>query len=170
MDSSVRRLSADEERVWRALMRLTVVLPRAIDGDLQSDSGLQLTNHGVLFHLSEAADQQMRMSELAECTAMSPSRITRVVQTLAGDGLVVQTPCPDDGRSSMATLTPEGVERLRAAAGPHIDSMRARVLDHIEPTQLAGFASIIESLIDGLDDSRPPASRKSATIAGGAGG
>jgi DNA-binding MarR family transcriptional regulator len=147
-------LSTEEERAWRALMRLTVVLPRAIDEDLRNDSALQLTSHGVLLHLAESPDRQMRMSELADCTAMSPSRITRVVQSLSADGLVEQTPCPGDGRSSMAAITDAGVARLRAATPAHVQSLRSRVLDHIEPSRIADFADKIEALLEGIESAR----------------
>jgi DNA-binding MarR family transcriptional regulator len=143
-------LSPNEERAWRALMRLTVVLPRVIDEDLRTDSGLGLTSHGVLLHLSESRNHEMRMSDLAERTALSPSRITRVVQSLVSDGLIAQTACPGDGRASMAILTEAGLARLNEATPAHIQSMRSRTLDHIAPSQLAGFADKIEAVLDGL--------------------
>ena len=144
-------LNSSEERAWRALMRLTVVLPRVIDEDLRNDSALQLTSHGVLLHLAESPERQMRMSDLADCTAMSPSRITRVVQSLSAEGLVEQTACPGDGRSSMATITDAGLARLRAATPAHLRSLRARALDHIEPSRIADFADELAALLEGIE-------------------
>jgi DNA-binding MarR family transcriptional regulator len=60
-------------------------------------------------HLSEAPGRRLRMSDLAYRTARSLSRITRVVDLLATRGLTTKEPCPDDGRSMLATLTSQGM-------------------------------------------------------------
>ncbi|MFD7402254.1 hypothetical protein ACFV7R_06175 [Streptomyces sp. NPDC059866] len=75
--SDVEPLTVDEERFWRALMRVTVALPRSLDADLLRSTGLSLTDHVVLVNLSEAKNQELRMTDLAAACALSASRITR---------------------------------------------------------------------------------------------
>ena len=71
------------------------------------DSNLATSEYVVLMHLSEAPDHQLRMSDVAARTALSPSRITRVVDDLARAGLVVKERCDSDAERT------EPVERLR---------------------------------------------------------
>lgn len=83
-------LTAQEERFWRALMRVIIALPRSLDDDLLRSTGLTLTEYVVLMNLSEAENQELRMADLASATALSASRITRVVDALQSRGQVVK--------------------------------------------------------------------------------
>src|SRR5437763_16709400 len=85
-----KALSADEELLWRSLMQLLIRIPRVTDDDFAHDSNLATSEYVVLMHLSEAPDHQLRMSDLAARTALSPSRITRVIDDLARVGLVAK--------------------------------------------------------------------------------
>lgn len=90
-------LTPREERTWRTLMRLMVVMPRAIDEGLSQDGGLTLTRYVVLMRLSEASDRSLRMTDLAEASAISPSRMTRIIQPMVTEGLVARGAVPGDG-------------------------------------------------------------------------
>ncbi|WP_406273933.1 MarR family transcriptional regulator [Actinacidiphila glaucinigra] len=78
-------LDSDEERFWRALMRV-VALPKALDDDLLKATGLTLSEYTVLMHLSEADGGELRVGDLASSTALSLSRISRVVNSLQARG------------------------------------------------------------------------------------
>src|SRR6478752_622304 len=95
----VAPMNADEELVWRSLMRLVFNLPRALGEDLQRTCGLSSTEYSVLMHLSESPDGQLPMSELAERTNLSPSRITRVIDKMAQFDLVERRAGAADGRN-----------------------------------------------------------------------
>lgn len=152
-------LSGDEERTWRTLVRLMTVLPRAIDDDLCRRDGLSLTRYVVLMRLSEAPGQALRMSDLADAASISPSRMTRIVQTMAADGLVTRRGVPGDGRASLATLTDAGLERLRQAWPAHLAGVRALVLDHIDPADLAAFQRVTDQLLRGVSPAAGAAAR-----------
>jgi len=126
-------LTAREEVLWRAIQRLTVSLPRALDDDLSRSTGLSLTDYSVLMHLSEAEKHMLRMTDLATATALSASRITRVVENLQSRGLVEKKRCDGDGRGYNAVLTPTGFDRLNAAYPSHLASARRRVMDLLDP-------------------------------------
>ncbi|CAA9331492.1 MAG: hypothetical protein AVDCRST_MAG29-1079 [uncultured Nocardioidaceae bacterium] len=140
-------LSPPEERAWRSLIRLIVALPRAIDEDLTRRSGLGLTRYVVLMRLSEAPDHALRMTELAQAASISPSRMTRVIQSMTAEGLVTRQVVVDDARASLATLTDAGMERLREAWPAHLAGVRNFVLDHIAGEELADFTRVTERLL-----------------------
>lgn len=130
---TIQPLNAREEALWRALARLMVSLPRALDDDLLRETGLSLTDYSVLMHLSEAENRQLRMAELATATALSASRITRVVDNLQSRGLAERRRADVDGRGFNAVLTPAGLDRLKSAYPTHLASVRRRVVDLMDP-------------------------------------
>lgn len=140
-------LSPDEERAWRALVRFMVMMPRAIDDDLARRAGLSLTRYVVLMRLSEASGRALRMSDLAEAAAISPSRMTRIVQGMTADGLVTRRVVPGDARASLATLTDLGLQRLAEVWPHHLAGVRALVMDHIDPADLGDFNRVMERLL-----------------------
>jgi DNA-binding MarR family transcriptional regulator len=75
-------LNDDEELVWRSLMRLVFTLRPALSEDLERSCGLSSTEYSVLMHLSEAPDRQLRVSEVADRTSLSSSRISRVLDQM----------------------------------------------------------------------------------------
>jgi len=127
----VQPLTPAEERTWRTLMRLMMLMPRAIDEDLCRRTGLGLTRYVVLMRLSEAPDRTLRMSE----------------------GLVTRQMAPSDGRASLATLTEKGLHRLQDAWPAHLAGARRLVMDHLDPRDLADFNRMTERLLRGIEGS-----------------
>ena len=144
-------LTAQEERLWRALMRVIVALPRSLDDDLLRATGLTLTEYVVLMSLSEAENQELRMADLAAATALSASRITRVVDALQSRGQVVKRRYEGDARGNVATLTPEGLKRLEAAYPIHLASARKRVMDHLDGRSLSAMVRQFETVVGKFD-------------------
>ena len=142
-------LSADEEEVWRAFSRVMLVAPRAVEADLLETSRLNFAEYHVLAYLSQQPDRTLRMSNLSELGALSPSGMTRVVERLARQGLIDRRRSPDDGRGQIAVLTADGMQRLRAAWPDHLRSVRARVMDHLDGLDrealLAALTAIVEA-------------------------
>lgn len=150
-DRAVQPLSPAEEETWRALIRLMVRLPRAIDDDLVHRAGLSLTRYVVLMRLSEAPQHALRMTDLAQAASISPSRITRIIQSMVSEGLITREVVAGDGRASLATVTDEGLQRLRGAWPAHLAGVRELVLDHVPAGELAAFNRVMRGLLDALD-------------------
>ncbi|MER5526065.1 MarR family transcriptional regulator [Streptomyces sp. NPDC002677] len=144
-------LTAHEERFWRALMRVIVALPRSLDDDLLRSTGLTLTEYVVLMNLSEAENQELRMTDLASATALSASRITRVVEALQSRGQVVKRRYEGDARGNVATLTPEGLKRLQDAYPVHLASARKRVMDLLDGRSVPAMVRQFEAVVEKLD-------------------
>ncbi|MFK0104456.1 MarR family winged helix-turn-helix transcriptional regulator [Streptomyces sp. NPDC091217] len=143
-------LNSDEDRLWRALQRMLVALPRALDEDLLCATGLSLTQYIVLANLSEADKNSMRMTELATAAALSASRITRVVENLRDLGLVTKRRHCTDARGYVAELTEAGWQRLRGAYPAHLASARRRVIDQLDPALVERLAEQLQSVADPL--------------------
>jgi DNA-binding MarR family transcriptional regulator len=143
-----------EDEAWRGLIRLMVQLPRAIDEDLLRRDGLSLTRYVVLMRLSEAPGRALRMSDLAQAASISPSRMTRIIQSMTAEGLVARQVVAGDARASLATLTDAGMQRLRDAWPQHLAGVRSLVIDHIEAADLAVFSRVTRQLLGAIEDAR----------------
>ena len=142
----VRWLTAEEQRAWRAYLEMTRLLFDRLDHELQRDAGLPHAYYEILVALSEAPDRTLRMSQLADVTQSSRSRLSHAVARLEEHGWVSRTPCPTDRRGALATLTDEGYRVLAAAAPGHVHGVRAHLFDQLSPDQVDDLRRIAEAV------------------------
>ena len=143
-------LDDEESEAWMALMGVLMRLPNALDRQLQRDTGLTHFEYGVLTALSQAPDRTMRLSVLAGLTDAQLPRLSQVVTRLEGRGLVTRRPDPQDGRSTLATLTKRGMDAVRASAPGHVAEVRRVVFDHLTRAQVRQLREIARRIGQGL--------------------
>lgn len=143
----------DEEQLdaWVKLVAVVELLPGVLDSQLRRDAGLTHFEYFVLAMLSEAGDRTLRMTALAERTNATLPRLSHVVRRLEERGLVVRSPCPEDGRATNARLTDAGWSEVVAAAPGHVANVRRHVIDALTPEQVGQLGEIAEVLLEGLD-------------------
>lgn len=135
-------------------MRGSANLLDRLDRHLRANFDLTLAEYEILYRLSEAPRQRIRMADLAHCVSHSRSRLSHTVTRLERDGLAERQSCTDDGRGVYAALTENGLDRLRAAAGGHVNEVRRLVFDVADTADLAATGRMFESLesiLDGQD-------------------
>jgi DNA-binding MarR family transcriptional regulator len=88
-------------------------------------------------------------SELAGIERVKRPTATRVLRVLTEAGLVERTPDPDDGRSALVSVTPEGCERLRRLRGRKNAYLarRMRGLPDADVETLERAAEILERVL-----------------------
>ncbi len=146
-----RWLSEKEQQHWRAWLSASQLLNDRLSRDLQEQHGLTIADYEILVNLSEAPDRRLRMSELAEATLSSRSRLSHQVDRMTKAGLVTRESCADDRRGSFAVLTEEGWQALVAAAPDHVASVRAHLLDVLTPQQFAALGEACAEVAKRLD-------------------
>lgn len=146
-----RWLNDLEMRAWRSYVETQADLNAAIEADLRP-TGLSLGDYQVLVFLSEAPDQRLRMCDLADDLQLSPSGLTRRLDSIVRRGWVERVGSDDDRRVMLAALTPEGIETLECAAPAHVDSVRRRLVDLLDEDELATLADIFDKVRAALDD------------------
>ena len=142
-----RWLDDEEREAWIGLTTVLVRLPAALDRQLRADVGITHFDYQVMVILSEHPDRTLRMSKLAEWTEGSLPRLSQVVSRLEKSGWVIRRPDPDDGRSTLATLTDEGFAALVAAAPGHVAEVRRLVFDHLNRAQVRQLSRIAERIV-----------------------
>jgi DNA-binding MarR family transcriptional regulator len=90
----------------------------------------------------------MRMSDLAEATLSSRSRLSHQIDRMEQAGFVERVPCTDDKRGFFAVLTSTGWNKLVAAAPFHVGSVRDRIVDVLTPEEFAALGRASKRLLD----------------------
>jgi DNA-binding MarR family transcriptional regulator len=137
-----RWLSPDEQQAWIGVTAVMWLLPAPLDAQLQRDSGLNLFDYFVLSSLSMADGRQRRMSDLASQSNASPSRVSNVVGRLERQGWVTRHTDLHDRRSTVATLTETGWDKVVAAAPGHVTAVRRVLVDRLTPAQLTALRDV----------------------------
>ena len=151
MNHESRWLSDAEQRSWRAWIAVSLLLPDRLSRDLQETAGVSLADYEILVRLSEAPGRRLRMSELAEATLSSRSRLTHQVDRLQQAGWVERERCEDDRRGAYAIMTTDGWEFLVRAAPAHVASVRARLVDVLTAEEFAEFGRLCAIIADDLE-------------------
>lgn len=153
-------LSDEDLQTWSALATVMEWLPTALDAQLQRDADLTHFEYGVLFALSDADDRTLRMSTLASYSNSSLSRLSRAVARLEAKDWVRRTPDPDDGRYTLATLTPQGQQKVDHAAPGHVDLVNRLIFDPLTQTQARQLRDISRRIMAAIrsDDGWRPSS------------
>ncbi|SCL22827.1 transcriptional regulator, MarR family [Micromonospora rhizosphaerae] len=145
-----RWLDPDEQRTWRAYLTASRALMETLDRELQRDAGMPHAYYEILVRLSEAPDRRLRMSELAEATGSSRSRLSHAATRLEASGWIRREECPTDRRGQLAVLTDAGFAALAAAAPGHVEGVRRHLFDALSPAQIDQLRRISETLVDHL--------------------
>src|SRR4051812_48868582 len=103
----VRWLNPDEERAWRAFLRVMVAVQAGTWRDLAA-VGLSEPDYEVLSTLSERPGQSSTLHAQADKMGWSRSRLSRHATRMEARGLLRRTPDPADGRGCFLVLTEQG--------------------------------------------------------------
>jgi len=153
--SGPRWLNESEQQAWRRLAAVTMLLPAALESQLQREADLTHFGYWVMAMLSEAPDHALRMSELAAIAHGSQSRLSHLVSRLERQGWVRREKADADGRGYLAVLTDAGLAKIVDTAPGHVEEVRRRVFDVLTPDQVAQLDDVCSALLRGLGD--PPA-------------
>jgi DNA-binding MarR family transcriptional regulator len=97
------------------------------------------------------------MCDLASSVLLSRSGLTRLVDRLERDGLLVRESCASDARGAFAKLTPAGHEKLGAARATHLAGVRTLFLSHLSADELEVLGSVWDRVLPGAARAAPDA-------------
>ena len=147
---TTRWLSADEQRHWRAFISAVELLPDQLQRDLVAQHGITMPDYEILVRLSEAEGRRLRMSELAERSLSSRSRLSHQVSRMEAAGLVRREDCSEDRRGQWAVMTEQGWATIQAAAPDHVESVRAHLVDQLTAAEFAALGRACAKVVDHL--------------------
>src|ERR1700759_2524138 len=146
--NDARWLNDDEQGVWRRYLAASGRINDKLERQLQRGSGLPHAYYEVLVSLSEAPDRTLRMSELAERSRSSRSRMSHAVARLEQAGLIERRGCPSDKRGAFAVLPEKGDWALVDAAPGHVNAVREVLFDTLTPDQVRQLGEICSAIVE----------------------
>jgi DNA-binding MarR family transcriptional regulator len=158
-----RHFDQTEAAAWVGFLDTHAKVVRRLDALLAGSHGMTLNEFEVLLKLALAGGS-LRMSDLADAALISRSGLTRIIDELEAQGLVIRRPDEEDGRVLMATLTRRGRSRFTAARRAHAANVRALFLRPLGPAKVralgSAWAAVDAALPDGADEREPARARR----------
>lgn len=118
-----------------------------------SGVGLSPSQLSALAHIDEHGP--MRLTDLAGKEAVSAPTMSKIVDALVGQGLLVRAADPTDARSSLITMTDDGEESLNALRRSRT-AVLAAALERLDVDDLEHVRSVLpvlRALADEVTDS-----------------
>jgi len=147
-----RTQTFDDERLTTVglLMESAAGLRRVFQRRLEESQALSNQSFDVLIRLARSPGSELRMSELAAQTSLTPSGLTRSVDRLAEQGLVARRVCPEDRRGAFAVLTPSGQELMDRVIPDHLAHIDELLSNLFSPDEEEALAVLLRKLRDHL--------------------
>jgi DNA-binding MarR family transcriptional regulator len=137
---------------WEALYRAQASVARELTaGDVWGD--LRPHDYGVLYALSTAPPEGLRITELREDVLLTQPGLSRLIARLEGLNLVERSVDPDDARASRIRLTDDGRAVQRQVGlrhGHHIAQTMTRGLTDDQLVQLRDLCRALGKTTEGL--------------------
>lgn len=113
-----------------------------------AEHGLVSARFEVLMRLARTPGHTLRMSDLAAQTNFSLSGLTRAVDRLVDQGLVVRRSCPTDRRGSFAELTEAGRLKVAEVLPAHLELIDEWLTAPFDEAELAQLTQLLRKLRD----------------------
>jgi len=138
----------DPVAAWQAVLRAQNRALRAIEQDLHDKGLIPLSWYDVLLELNAAPGRQLRMQDLAARVVLSRTRVSRLVSELERVGYIERVPDPDDGRATLARITPEGRAARRDAAPVYLAGIEKHFNRHLTAAQQDAVTKGLQRVVD----------------------
>ena len=142
-------LTDEEQQAWRATVQLSQLLLRQLDRDLIAH-GLNGRDYEIMVELSEAPEHRLRMTDLADATSQSRSRLSHQITRMENRGLVRRDDCEGDKRGTFAVLTKAGFDAIERVAPYHVEQVRRHYIDRLTAQQQEEIRSAFQPIVDYL--------------------
>lgn len=129
-------------QAWIGIMRAQQKLLQAIEADLKKAGMPPLGWYDVLWELVRAQDGRLRPFEIEERTLLAQYNLSRLIDRLEREGLVIRETFADDGRGRWVAVTDSGRalrERMWTIYGKAIDRHVGSKLDDASAGAISGL-------------------------------
>ena len=109
--------------------------------------GLSMTEYRMLVVLTEAPNDRLRMSDLANDAHHSLSRSSHTIARMEARGWVVRIPHESDRRVTYVKLTPEGLALLEKARPQYHGAIRRVFVEAVGDHTLSDMDTVLQGII-----------------------
>lgn len=137
----------ESDAAWVAYSDWSVRMAGTIAQRIKNEVGLSLNDYSILSVLRQAPGGKLRMGQLADVLAYSPSRPSYQVSALVKRELVKKTTSSTDGRSLYAEITPAGQTMWNRSDEVHRETIRAKFLSQLDEKEHEDFVTLFAPLV-----------------------
>ena len=127
------------------LMVLRAAVALRDDSPLEHVSGLSRARYNILRMLYQAPDRRLLMSDIVQGMNVSPTNITKLVDSLAADGFATRSGHEIDKRRTWAHLTVAGAMLVENAL-PHVSQHVTRLWSCLEEEEQAILVHLLSKM------------------------
>jgi DNA-binding MarR family transcriptional regulator len=128
-------------RAWSALTAAHARVAGRLAAALARSCRLTINDFEILLQLEQHGS--LRLGDLSPAVPLTQPSLSRAVARLAERGCLARSGDPADRRGVLITMTPAGRDLLRAAIPVHAATVRAELLDHLNPAEQDLLASVL---------------------------
>lgn len=139
-----------EQTVMVRLLRICVVGMGQYFAPVFREIGLTESSMHALCLLGAKPGGSASPSELSDLVGASRANMSRIIETLAGDGLVVRLSEADDARRATVRITGKGREAAAAATVQLADPLKLAFSD-LTPDEFARLAGLLRKVSHSFD-------------------
>jgi len=96
-----------------------------------------------------AADKELTQTALARVAAIEQPTMAATLTRMERDGLVLRRPDPLDGRSSLISLTPSAMKKVKAVEAA-VNEINDRTLTSLSEKERAAFMTALQAIVRAL--------------------
>ncbi len=141
------KLSEDQKRAWASLLVGQAMLVKQMNRVMAEHREISMEVYDVLLNLELAPDMRLKLTDLAERAVLSPSGVTRLVDRLEAQGLVVRDRCPSDRRAIYARLTEAGLATRERAWATYEPAIQEHFAAHLTPDETTQIGAILGKFV-----------------------
>jgi DNA-binding MarR family transcriptional regulator len=146
-DGGLKYFPPEREAAWIGILQAHAELTRALDAALAARHGMTFSGYDVLARIAFSGEGHLRMSDLAEGSQLSLSRVSRVVDVLEQRGHVQRRSCPGDSRVVRVTTTESGRALLAEAQVTFFEVVEERFLGRLSPDEVGQLGALLARLV-----------------------
>lgn len=130
-------------QAWARLLRAQRILLERVETALKEAGLPPLSWYDVLLELSRNDHDGLRQYEIAERILLSKHNLTRLLDRLEAQGLVVRGACPEDARGNIVSITAKG-RSLRKRMWPiYADAVKTHFSGRLTAKDLESLSRIL---------------------------
>jgi|SRR5579863_1060129 len=146
---------------WRAFLNTHAAVIELIEREMAEAKQLPLSSYDVLLTLQEAPGHRLRMHEIADAVVLSRSGLTRLIDRLEAQELLVRERSNSDRRGAYAVLTAKGLAALRRAWPTYARGIDQHFTSLLNDTEVRTLTTALERVLTVAHDASASRTRDS---------
>jgi len=141
-----RKPSDAVTKAWARLIRARETVVGAVERDLKAAGLPPLAWYDVLLELTHAPGGRLRPFEIEKETLLAQYNLSRLLDRLEKEGLIVREPCGDDGRGQWVAITDKGRALQARTWKAYARALQKHVGDKLDDKAATQLADLLARL------------------------